>query len=160
MYWTRFSARSLHKAGMDGSSPVTLLSSLGEPLGLTIDFSLRRLYWGEYDSNKIQTSYMDGRGIQTAVQLPSSSQPFGIALSSDRIYWGSYGDNKFQSSARDGKDIQTLYTETSNIIHIILVPAWNQPANRTNHCEGQSCSKLCRRLFTVAWPEWLRAVCD
>ena len=143
MYWTRFSAGSLHKAGMDGSSPTTLVTSLGKPVGLTIDFASGRLYWAEWGTNMIKTSDTDGKGLQTAVQLPSGSQPLGIALSSDRIYFGNFGNNKFQSSSRDGRDIQTLHTETNDIHHVMIVPAWNQLTNRPNHCKGQSCSKLC-----------------
>ena len=143
MYWTQFSAGSPHKAGMDGSSPATLVSGLGKSVGLTLDFASGRLYWAEWGTNMIRTSDMDGTGLQTAVQLPSGSQPLGIALSSDRIYFGNFGDNKLQSSTRDGRDIQALYTETTDIHHVIIMSAWNQPTNRTNHCKGQSCSKLC-----------------
>ena len=143
MYWIRYSAGSLHKAGMDGWISSTIATGLDLPVGLTIDFVSRRLYWAEWGSNKIRASDFDGLSIRTAVELPSDSQPHGITLLNDRIYWRNFENDKLQSSARDGRDIQTLHTDTSDIRHIVLVPAWNQPTNRKNHCEGQKCSKLC-----------------
>ena len=134
MYWTRYLPGSLHKAGMDGSRPTTLQTDLYLPRGLTIDFAARRLYWTEYMKHRIQTSDMEGQDIRTAVQLPLGTGPQGLALSSDRIYWGQVGDNKLQSSTTYGQDIQTLYTETSDVRHVILVPMWNQPINGTDLC--------------------------
>ena len=45
MYRTRSSIGSIHKAGMDGTDPLTLVTGLNVPAGVTIDFGSRRLYW-------------------------------------------------------------------------------------------------------------------
>ena len=141
VYWAKTSG-SIHKAGMDGSSPFSIVTGLSDPHRLTIDFASERLYWTDRSSNRIQTSDLNGRGLWTVVQLPSSSYPWGVTLSNDRIYWGNWGNNKLQSSTKDGQDVQTLHTYTTDLRPIAIVPAWNQPRSRQNHCEGRSCSKL------------------
>ena len=143
MYWTRDSAGSIQRAGMDGSNPLTLVSGLNSPVGVTIDFASRRLYWTEYFGSHIQSSDLDGRDIQLVIQLLTGSGPWGIAILNDRIYWGNLGDNKLQSSTGNGQDIQTLYTETDNIYHVAIVPAVDQPTTRVNDCTGRNCTKLC-----------------
>ena len=143
MYWTRFDAGAIKRAGMDGSNLVTVVAGLNGPVGVTIDFDSRRLYWTEYDINKIQSSGLDGRDIQLVIQLPVGIDPWGIAILNDRIYWGNWGDNKLQSCTTNGQDIQTLYTETNDIYHVTVVPALDQPTTRKNDCAGRNCSKLC-----------------
>ena len=143
MYWTRFNAGSIHKAGMDGSSPVKLVSGLRFPIGVTIDYASRRLYWTESTSHKIQSSNLDGRDVRLVVQLPSGSRPWGIAVFNDRIYWGNEWNNQLQSCNKDGQDVQTLYTANDDIRHITSIPAPDQPSSRKNACEGRNCSKLC-----------------
>ena len=130
MYWTRSSAGSIHKAGMDGSSPLTLFTGLNVPAGVTIDFASERLYWTEEYGQKIQASDLDGQDIQLVLQLPAGSYPWGIAVWNDRIYWGNNGNYKLQSCAKDGQDIQTLYTETDKINGVTVVPDLDQRANR------------------------------
>ena len=146
MYWTSQSPGSIQKAGMDGSSPVTIVTGLNLPRGLAIDFAARRLYWADMNDNRIQTSDLDGRGFRTVVQLPGDRYPWGIAVSKDRIYFGnndSDGNNRLQSCTKDGQDIETLYTQDTHIRHMVLLPAVDRPTNRKNHCEGQNCSMLC-----------------
>ena len=113
MYWTNAPAGSIHKAGMDGSSPVTLVPyGLSYPYGLTIDFASRRLYWTEYFGEKIQSSDLDGGDVQLLIQLPSGSVPWGVAVVGGRVYWGNAGDKRLQSVTKEGQDLQTLYTQT------------------------------------------------
>ena len=89
MYWTiGSSAGSIRRAGMDWSSPLTLVTGLNYPTGVTIDFPSRRLYWTEYYGGKIQSSDLDGRAVQVVLQLPSNSGPQGTAVLNDGIYWG------------------------------------------------------------------------
>ena len=143
MYWTRYDAGSIHRAGMDGSNPETLVTGLNHPTGVTIDFALQRLYWAESGSNRIQSSDLDGRDLQLVVQLSNGSVPWGIAVLNDRIYWGNEGNYRLQSATKDGRDVQTLYTSIKGISQITIVPAPDLVNNRTNDCEGRDCSKLC-----------------
>ena len=143
MYWTGNLAGTVHRAGMDGSSPVTLVTGLGLPRGLTIDFASQRLYWTEFSGHKIKSSNLNGKDIQLFAQLPSGSQPWGIAVLNDRIYWGNQGNYKLQSGATDEAEYKTLYTETNSIRHLTVVSGVDQPTKRRNDCAGQKCSTLC-----------------
>lgn len=144
MYWTRSSTGSIHKAGMDGSTPVTLVTGLESPVGVTIDFTSQRIYWTEGSSHKIQSSDLGGRDVKLVVQLPTTgSYPWGIAFWNDRIYWGNNENQTLQSCTKDGQDIQTLYIGTKPFRHITIVPVTDEPTNRTNDCEGRNCSTLC-----------------
>ena len=143
MYWTRGSVSSIHRSGMDGSSPITLLTALRGPLGVKLDLASRRLYWAEYSSHQIKSSDLDGRDIQLVAQLPSRTYPWGIAISNDRIYWGNPGNRTLQSCLKDGQDVQALYTEAGYARGLAIVPAVDQPTNRVNDCAGRQCSTLC-----------------
>ena len=143
MYWARYLAGSIHKAGMDGSNPITLVTGLIWPIGVTIDFASRRLYWAEDRNNRIQSSDLHGQDIRLVLQLPVDSWPWGIAAWNGRIYWGNYDNGKLQSANMDGGDMQTLYTESKPIHYIAVVPSWDQQTNRKNHCAGRYCANLC-----------------
>ena len=143
MYWTRLTTPgSISSAGMDGSSPLRLITGLGAPYGLTIDHSSQRLFWTDYTRNNIQSSDVDEQDVQLVLEFPSGSNPWGITVLKGRIYWVNDGNNMLQSATKDGQDVQTLYTETNGMRQIIIAPAVNQPTNRTNDCAGRSCSKL------------------
>ena len=142
MYWTKAVPGSIDRAGMDSSSPVTLVTRWGSPHAITIDFPSRRLYWTEPSVPRIQSSDLYGGDLQLAVQLPDESFPYGITIFNDRIYWASAGDDKLQSSTKDGQDIQTLHT-ASNISHVTAVPAEDRPTTRLNDCAGRNCTTLC-----------------
>ena len=143
MYWTRYDLGSIHKAGMDGSYPHTLVTGLGQPRGVTIDMASGRLYWAELNSHQIQSSDLDGRDVRLVVQLPTGSWSWGVAASSDRLYWGNDGDYKLQSSTKGGEDILTLYTESNQIRQVTIVPGVHPPKKRANDCAGRNCTTLC-----------------
>ena len=71
IYWTSLSPSSIHKAAMDGTRPITIVTDLIVPSGLAVDFAAKRLYWTDMKADTIQTSDLDGRGARTAVQLPA-----------------------------------------------------------------------------------------
>ena len=143
MYWTGHDFSSIQRAGMDGSDSVTLVTGLDFPVGVTIDVAYRRLYWAENGGNKTQSSDLDGRDIQFVIELSGDFSPFGIAALNDRIYWGDAVNYKLGSCTKDGQDVQTLYTGTSDIHQLTIVPTVEQPRNRTNDCVGRNRAKLC-----------------
>lgn len=128
------------KAGMDGSSPVRLVTALGEPCGIVIDFQSLRLYWADLVTQKIQSSNLVGGNIVTLVEL--QFHPYGIALLNDKLYWGYYMSTMVQSCSKSGTGISTVYNVTAFTWHL-TVPTWNLPRNRIDHCEQHSCSSIC-----------------
>ena len=105
MYWTRLTtpgsiSSRFRFSGMDGSSPLRLITGLGAPYGLTIDHSSQRLYWTDYTRNNIQSSDLDGQDVWLVLQFPTGSNPWGIVVLKDRIYWGNDGNNMLQSARK------------------------------------------------------------
>ena len=130
--------------GMDGSNPVTVVSSYGlsDPFGITIDLKTSRLFWSDLSANRIESSNFDGIDRHIVARVPSAG-PYGIAVLNERIYWGELGGKKLQSTGITGEDTVTMYNATRGIRHVTLVPNFNLPQNRTNHCARHTCSRVC-----------------
>ena len=158
MYFTSKSHNgSVNRAGMDGSHQVPLVTGLNSPNRITIHFQNSRLYWtcGE---DEIQSSSMQGTDVQTVVRHPGGSHTWGIGVSSDRIYWTDFTTMKIGSCTKTGQDVQILHTGTCHLGSLAIVPRWNLPTNRTNHCKNRACSKVCvlthsHQLHSAACPD-------
>ena len=133
---------SIMRAGMDGSDLVTVVVGIGKPRYITIDFATLRLFWVDTIADRIESSNLQGGSRRTVVQL-SSGYLMGIAVVHDRIYWGDYERRTLQSSTATGENIVTLHSETEYIYHLTVVPDSDLPPNRTNHCVGHNCEKVC-----------------
>lgn len=136
---------SILRAGMDGSSPAMILTGLQDPKGIAIDFEFGHLYWTEWKADRIQRSDLQGRGVQPVLQLPSFSRPWGIAVDQERIYWSTAWnpDSQLGSCTKAGTDVRSHFNAVNWMSHITFVPDLNLPTNRTNHCAGQRCAKVC-----------------
>ena len=143
MHYTNTGSSSIKRAGMDGSSPTTLVSGLNTPWGIAIDFKTSRIFWAHHIAHKIESSNLEGRDREVVVQLPSDVCPSGMAVANGSIYWGEQISKKLQSSTMDGNDVITLHTDAHYLWGITLVPDLYLPQNRTNHCARHSCSKVC-----------------
>ena len=72
---------------MDGSNLTTLLTrKIGQPNGLTIDFSARKLFWADARLDTIEYADIDGsnRRIVPGLRVP---HPFAITIFEDQIFW-------------------------------------------------------------------------
>ena len=143
MYWTRasWSGSSIWRADMDGSRPSRIVTELGQPRGILIDFQVSRLYWADFGTNKIQSSNLDGRDMR--VILHDWISPFGIAHIGDKIFWGTHLDKRLESMTRAGTDIRTQHTDAYPVRHLTVVPDHQLPTNRTNDCSGRNCWGIC-----------------
>ena len=138
VYYTDYGTDTIHHAGMDGSNPRTLVSTgLDDPWGITIDFQTSKLFWVDFWINKFETSNLQGGDRR---KIASTVHPTGICVANGRIFWGELLSGALKSF--DG-NITTLYNGTHAIRGLTLVPDLNLPRNRTNHCEGHSCAKVC-----------------
>ena len=128
------------KAGMDGSNPIRIVTALGEPCGIIIDYHSSRLYWADLGTKEIQSSNLEGGDIVTVITLQVG--PYGIALLGDKLYWGHYQSNAVQSCSTSGTGLRTVHDGTT-ITWQFTVPAWGLSRNRTDHCEQHTCSNVC-----------------
>ena len=148
MYWTKYSRgnrSSILRTELDGTNPATLVTDLEDPFGIAIDFSSQRLYWADRDAGKIQSSDLQGQGVLTVFQVSDGldSQPYGVALGGNRIYWSTQGSDRLQSGSKGGGQIITHYNATTTLGHLSVIPSVDLPQNRTNHCAGHNCRKVC-----------------
>ena len=147
MHWTNYVrwSGSIWRSELDGRNPVTLVTGLRNPYGIAIDFSSQRLYWTESYANTIQSSDLRGQGVQTVFQVSDGLDryPWGVGVVGDRIYWGTQGSYTLQSGSKSGGQIVTHYNGTNYLSNLAVVPSPDLPRNRTNHCEGHNCRKVC-----------------
>ena len=141
MYWARW-AGDITRAQMDGSDRVQIVTGLGTPIGLAIDYDGSRLFWAEFSGNKVCSSNLDGSDIRTIVQLAAGVGPCGIALHGNQIYWGNYYGMSVQSSLKAGQNVKMLYKGTSYVQHLATATR-NLSVTRPNPCKGRYCSDIC-----------------
>ena len=143
MYYAKYNNGSIYRAGMDVSSPSSLVTGLSRPYHIAIDFQNSRLYWTCEGDSTVQSSTMDGAEIRTIAKRSSASKTFGIGLSRGNLYWTNYGTRTLESSTMTGQDIQILHASESNLRRLTVVPRLDLPRNRSNDCAGLTCSKIC-----------------
>ena len=141
MYCTRRRGGIL-KAVMDGTNVVEIGSSVTDPGGMVIDFSLLRLYWTDCATEKLQSSDLDGQDLKVIAQFSNKTCPWGIALQDDQLIWGNHGSKSIQTSYKTGQNVRMLYNGTLSIQHLTLTTSAHSQT-RINHCDGQDCSGIC-----------------
>ena len=133
--------RAIVRAGMDGFDASAIVTGLKTPCGIVYEFKSGRIYWADDTTKKIQSSDATGADVRTIVTL--SNGPLGLALYGKKIYFGYYWSDVVQSMSKAGGDVRTVYTAVFTNIRNFVVPDWNAPTNRTNHCLKHSCSNVC-----------------
>ena len=138
------------RAQMDGTNVITVLSGLGQPVGITIDLDESRLLWSEYGSQKIGSSAMDGSDIfvvadnetETGDGGLSVRHPWGIAVHNDYVYWG---NSDLQSLHRCSKWVGNAETVLTGQGYIkpLTTNKWNFHITRPNDCEGKNFGGIC-----------------
>ena len=127
---------------MDGSNSAIIVSGIRLGFDIEIDFQTSRIYWSDGEAHTIDSSNWDGGDRESIVQ--SDGVPYGVAVGGGRIYWGEFWGDKLMSSTITGDDIVALQNGSSHgITDIEIVSRHGFPHNRTNHCAGHSCPKLC-----------------
>ena len=136
---------------MDGTNVVPVLSGLGKPVGITIDFDESRLLWSEYGSHKICSSAMDGSNIFAVADNETETDdgglsvghPWGIALHGDYVYWGNSDDKSLHRCSKWGGDTETVLTGGQGYNQTLTTNKWNFHITRPNDCEGKNCGGFC-----------------
>ena len=148
MYYTQTKTSPLRsrivKAGMNGSSPATVIPGLTDAYGIVINYESSRLYWADLGTLKIQSRSLQGGDVRMEVELHDNG-PYGLAVLNDTVIWGNFhGFALQQHRSEAGAGIRTLYNGSRSIRHLTIVPPpYNLPTTRANDCAGQNCSKIC-----------------
>ena len=77
---------------MDPSSTnQTIVSSLGNPTGITIDYLNSKLIWVDQLNRSISYSNLDGLDVMDLLTTPIGQSPFQIVVTGDKLYWSTAG---------------------------------------------------------------------
>jgi len=87
---------------LTGNNRHTIVSNLGQPNGLTIDYATSKLYWVDTLSDKVEISDLEGRGRTTLYSGISLPQPFGITVYNDLLYLTDWITRSVVSESTDG----------------------------------------------------------
>ena len=82
---------------MDPSNTVeeTLVLSLGNPTGITIDYLNSKLIWADQLNRSISYSNLDGLDVLDLLTTPTDQSPFQIVVTGDKLYWSTVGGAEF-----------------------------------------------------------------
>jgi VCBS repeat-containing protein len=116
IYWTDYFDDQIRRSNLDGSGAQTLVSGLGDPVAIAVDYAHGKLYWTDTANNRIQRSNLDGSSVQTIVGTGLST-PIGIKVDSSggKIYWVDAGTDKIQRANLDGTSIEDLLTAADGL---------------------------------------------
>jgi DNA-binding beta-propeller fold protein YncE len=105
---------SISRANVDGSGEETLITGLGDPIGVALDVAGGKIYWADSATIKLQRANLDGSVVENL--LTNQGRPQGIALDLDagKMYWTVGPNGVIQSANLDGSGVETLLTREFN----------------------------------------------
>ena len=121
MYWSDRVADTIQVADADGSNLEVIVSGLGEPRGIDVDFVNGKVYWADNGTNKIQRANLDGTQIEDLV-TDDLNFPAGVALDVEggKIYWADRSNHKIQRADLDGSQVEDLVVDLGSPYYISL----------------------------------------
>jgi len=110
LYWCDIDLGSIYRASINSDGRELVISGLGFPENIAIDWINRKLYWCDSDYDTIEYSNLDGTG-RTVLVNNGLDQPRGMAIdpSSGHIYWSDWGAvPKIEKVKLDGTERQVI----------------------------------------------------
>ena len=96
MFWSDWGeVPKIERAAMDGSSRSVIVSTqIGEPYGITLDYSTKRVYWTDNDEDRIEFSdYFGGSRTVLVGAADGVIDPFALTIYEDLLYWTDWEQN-------------------------------------------------------------------
>ncbi|MCB9849579.1 MAG: hypothetical protein H6817_02620 [Phycisphaerales bacterium] len=145
LYWTDLSERTIGRANLDGTNPMTVLDlntcgvcgAIANAYALDIDPDAGKLYWTNDLANTIQRSNLNGSEIETLVTGLNSPRGFVLDVAAGKLYWTDSGFDHIRRADLDGSNIETIITSTDNPAGIDL---WVFPSS---DCDGNGVPDEC-----------------
>ena len=137
VYWTDSAwaggIPKIRRANLDSSNVQDLVTGIGHPVGITLDWSAGKMYWTDKSTtihekpnarNRVLRANLDGTNIETLVttrSVPQSAHTyFDIALdtAAGKMYWAVWSEandgNKIQRANLDGTNIEDIVTQLAS----------------------------------------------
>ena len=123
MYWTDFSTNKIQRADLNGTNIEDLITSthgLGNPAGIALDVTNRKMYWveGFGDTSKIRRANLNGTNIEdlvTSTHGLNFPQNIVLDVTNRKMYWTDEGSSKIQRADLNGTNIEDLITSTNGL---------------------------------------------
>lgn len=96
MFWSDWGeVPKIERAAMDGSDRAVVVSTqIGEPFGITVDYSTQRVYWTDNDEDRIEFSDYFGAGRSVVVGAADGViDPFAVTIYGNLLYWTDWAEN-------------------------------------------------------------------
>ena len=125
MFWTDWGeVPKIERASMDGTDRIVIINTqLGEPYGITVDYSNRRIYWTDNDDDNIKYSDYFGNGRNILVGASDGViDPFALTIHGDLLYWTDWEENAVYGTHKiHGTDPLGGVTEVIQVYSGLLV---------------------------------------
>lgn len=109
LYWSDVGKNpKIEQAAMDGTSRRIIVNkNLGEPNGLTMDYSSNRLYWIDAKLDRMEEFDLNNRNRRFILSFTTDVSPFGLAMNQDWLYWSDWKTKTISrvSTSRGKKEI-------------------------------------------------------
>ncbi|KAL1506053.1 hypothetical protein ABEB36_005485 [Hypothenemus hampei] len=165
LYWSDWDRPShkIERSYLDGSNRQAIITKeLSFPIGLAIDFPLRRLYWiySKLDEERIQSSDYNGHHITI---LPmDKTHPFSLTTHRESLYWTDWDKKTIMRankiSGENKMDIRPMYAA----VGITMVTEERQPYWNPCALDNGNCTHLCffkKKGYTCACPDKPTSTC-
>src|SRR5215468_17723 len=132
LYWATGS--TINEAGLDGSSPRTLVTGQEGAEGLAAGAS--HLYWTNTANATISEAGLDGSNPHVIVTGVLSH---GVAVDASHLYWTAVGEGAVYEAGLDGSDPQPIITGQSDPYGVAVDPShlyWTNPRAGTIWAAG------------------------
>jgi len=123
LYWTEINV--IKRADLDGTNQITILSGLGNVIGLDIDLPNGQMYFTSHDIGSIFRANLDGTALSTIVSGGSSVLDVFIDQSQSHLYWtqaDTCGVGGIFRSNLDGSSQTQLSTGACNPLSVAIDP--------------------------------------
>ena len=115
VYWTE---RGNGIKSFDGTTTSTLVSSIHEHVGISIDETNNEMYWCTAQSGEIRKADIDGSNQSTV--LATGSFYITLDVPNNKMYWTIFGSGEVKRADLDGTNVQTIASGQSSPAGITL----------------------------------------
>ncbi|XP_072376430.1 low-density lipoprotein receptor-related protein 4 [Diabrotica undecimpunctata] len=158
MFWSDWGQPKIERAYLDGSRRTILVDTqISFPIGLTIDFGLRRVYWidAKLNDEKIETTDLHGKNrVKFDIQ---SFHPFSLTQYDKYLYWTDWVQKTVKRAEKfTGRDQIIVRPQLDAAMGITMVTSSRQEGFNPCAVDNGGCTHLCLfkvKNYTCACPD-------
>ncbi len=126
MYWTEWNGESetgtIRRANLDGSNVETLLTGIGNPVGIAVLVDWGAMYWAEGDTGTIRRANLDGSNVETLATDVGGLGGFVLDPFYGVMYWTAWDTRTIRGAYIGGSNVEIIVTEVEQPLGIAVAP--------------------------------------